>query len=126
VNSGTRLDRWLWAARFYKKRRLATEAVAGGKVQVNGHRAKPGRSVNQGDEICVNHGGIPITVIIQGLSVQRGSASVAQQLFSETEQSVELRQVQIDQQRLIRQAAPRSNKRPDKKGRRDIARFRGR
>jgi len=120
-----RVDRWLWTARFYKTRRLALEAVVGGKVHVSGHRVKPGRRVSVGDELCLNRAGIEMTIVICGLSTQRGPASSAQQLYRETEDSCQLRQSQIEQRRLISQPAPRPDRRPGKKDRRDIARFRG-
>lgn len=126
MEADTRLDRWLWAARFYKTRRLAIDAISTGKVQVNHNRAKPARSLSINDEVTLVRGGIEMTVIILGLSVQRGPASIAQQLYRETEDSIQKRLAQIEQQRLIRLAAPRPDKKPDKKGRRDMAKFRGR
>lgn len=121
-----RLDKWLWAARFYKTRRLAAEAVSGGKVHVNGGRAKPGRSLKTGDELTIRRNGIGMTVIVCGLSEQRGAASVAQQLYQETEDSRKQRVESVEQRRLVRQPAPHPARRPDKKARRDLARFRGR
>lgn len=121
-----RLDKWLWAARFYKTRRLATEAVIGGKVHVNGGRAKPGRSLATGDELTIKRDGIEMTVAVCGLSEQRGPASIAQQLYQETEKSRIQRAELVEMRRLVRQPAPRPASRPGKKARRDIARFRGR
>ena len=121
-----RLDKWLWAARFYKTRRLATDAVSGGKVHVNGGRPKPGRPLKTGDELTIKRNGIGMTVIVRGLSERRGAAPVAQQLYQETEDSRRQRAESIELRRLVRQPAPRPAGRPDKKARRDIARFRGR
>jgi len=126
MDDAVRLDKWLWAARFYKTRRLAIEAVSGGKVHVNGGRAKPGRSLKAGDELTIKRHGIAMTVIVCGLSEQRGPAAVAQQLYRETEASRIQRAESAELQRLVRQPAPRPASRPDKKARRDIARFRGR
>lgn len=121
-----RLDKWLWAARFYKTRRLASEAVAGGKVHVNGGRAKPGRPLKPGDELTVNRPPVEMTITVCGLAERRGSANMAQQLYQESEQSRRRRLETAAQQRVIRQPAPRPPGRPDKKARREIARFRGR
>jgi ribosome-associated heat shock protein Hsp15 len=121
-----RLDKWLWAARIYKTRALASEAVSGGKVYVNGQRVKPGRSVDIGDNLCLTRNGIEMALTICALSDRRGSASIAQSLYEESAQSVAKRQQVIARQRLIGRTAPHPPSRPDKKARRDIARFRGR
>jgi ribosome-associated heat shock protein Hsp15 len=123
---GVRLDKWLWAARFYKTRRLATEAATGGKIHVNGVRAKPGRSLKTGDELTIKRHAMQMVVIVTALSERRGPADVARQLYQETEHSRRRRSEAAAQQRLIRQQAPHPPGRPDKKARRDIARFRGR
>jgi ribosome-associated heat shock protein Hsp15 len=86
-----RLDKWLWAARFFKTRSLAAEAVAGGKVQLNSLRAKPSRTVRIGDEITVRRGPYESTVVVRDLGKQRGPASQAQQLYKETEESKQAR-----------------------------------
>jgi len=121
-----RIDKWLWAARFFKTRSQAAEAVAGGKVHVNGARVKPGRPLLLDDELSLTRNGVSMTVIVRGLSARRGPASVAQQLYRETEHSREQRQADAEQRRLIRQPAPHPDTRPDKKARRDMARFTGR
>src|SRR5689334_5237298 len=82
-----RLDKWLWAARFFKTRSLATEAVAGGKVDVNGERVKPAKSVKPGDEIRLRIGPYEHILIVRALGERRGPASVAQGLYEETEAS---------------------------------------
>ena len=119
-----RVDKWLWAARFYKTRSLATEAVAGGKVEVNGERAKPAKTVKPGDEIRLRLGPYEHILIVRELGERRGPASVAQGLYEETEASRAARQ------RLAAQlaAAPATfvyeeKGRPTKKDRRDLSRF---
>ncbi len=83
-----RLDSWLWAARFFKTRKLATEAIGGGKVHLRGYRSKPGKPVAIGDEIEITKGFEQWTVIVQGLSSKRGSAPIAATLYQETEESI--------------------------------------
>ena len=119
-----RVDKWLWAARFYKTRSLATEAVAGGKVEVNGERAKPAKAVKPGDEVRLRLGPYEHILIVRDLGKRRGPASVAQGLYEETEASRAARQ------RLAAQlaAAPATfvyeeKGRPTKKDRRDLSRF---
>src|SRR5436189_1250146 len=82
-----RLDKWLWAARFYKTRSLATEAVTGGKVDVNGERAKPAKAIKPGDEIRLRLPPYEHALIVRALSERRGPASVAQTLYDETPES---------------------------------------
>ncbi|HZU20697.1 MAG TPA: RNA-binding S4 domain-containing protein [Gaiellaceae bacterium] len=97
-----RLDKWLWAARFYKTRALATEAVLGGHVHLNNARAKPAKDVRVGDELQIRIGTTQWVVEVRGLSDRRGPASVAQALYEERPESVEAR----EQQRLQRRLAP--------------------
>ncbi len=85
--SQTRLDKWLWAARFFKTRGLATDAVTGGKVQVNGGRAKPARPIRIGDEIVIRRGPSTVIVTVRALSDRRGPAAEAVLLYEETEAS---------------------------------------
>ena len=118
-----RIDKWLWAARFFKTRRLAAEAVIGGKVHVNGMRVKPGRAVMLADELLISRDGLLTTIIVRGLSARRGPAPVAQQLYEETEQSRQERERYAEQRKLYRQQAPHPPSRPDKKQRRHIHRF---
>ncbi|HTS54479.1 MAG TPA: RNA-binding S4 domain-containing protein [Burkholderiales bacterium] len=87
----TRVDKWLWAARFYKTRSIAADAVEGGKVLVNGARVKPARALRVGDELQVHTPNAMLTVHIRELSVRRGSATDAARLFIETEESKERR-----------------------------------
>lgn len=98
-----RLDKWLWAARFFKTRALATEAVQGGRVHVNGQRVKPARDVREGDEVQITRpGASPTTVLVRAISDRRGPASEAQKLYEETAESAEAR----EKDRLMRKLAP--------------------
>jgi ribosome-associated heat shock protein Hsp15 len=97
-----RIDKWLWAARFYKTRGLATDAVAGGHVHVNGTRVKPAKDVRVGDEIQIRIGAVEWVLHVRALADRRGPASVAQTLYEETAPSRERR----EEQRLERKAAP--------------------
>ncbi|MDE0421163.1 MAG: S4 domain-containing protein [Gammaproteobacteria bacterium] len=115
-----RLDKWLWAARFYKTRSLAKTAVDGGKVHLNGARTKPAKEVVAGDRLTVTRGIVEQTVIIVGLSARRGSAAVAATLYEETPESVDARE-RLRAERRMRAAGltvPKS--RPNKKQRRAL------
>src|SRR5690348_16001823 len=119
-----RLDKWLWAARFYKHRALATEAVAGGKVEVNGERAKPAKPLKVGDEIRLRLGAYEHIVIVRALSDRRGPASVAQTLYEETPKSKAERERLGEQLRLAPAAFVYEEKgRPTKKDRRQLSDF---
>jgi ribosome-associated heat shock protein Hsp15 len=96
-----RVDKWLWAARFYKTRSLATDAVAGGRVHVNGVRVKPSKEIRVDDELELTFGSLRRTVVVAGLSEKRGPASVAATLYVETPESVAAR----EQHALARRAA---------------------
>lgn len=121
----TRLDKWLWAARFFKTRALATAAVNGGKVHLNGHRVKPSRPVKRKDCYQIQRGSEQIEVIVIDLSSRRGSASVAQTLYEETEASRSRRQDEAEKRRLAAMQRPRSDHKPNKQERRKIRRFTG-
>lgn len=123
VSEKVRLDKWLWAARFFKTRALATEAINGGHVHLNGSRPKPSRPLQVGDELVIRKGREEFTVTVCELSARRGPASVAQQLYREHEESLQKREAQREQRRLEAAAAPQAARRPDKKGRRKIIRF---
>ena len=118
-----RLDKWLWAARFFKTRALATEAINGGHVHLNGSRPKPSRTLKIGDGLIIRRGQDEYHVEVLALSDKRGPASVAQQLYREDEQSRRKRESLAEERRLQVAAEPRPARRPDKKGRRQIIRF---
>ncbi len=116
-----RLDKWLWAARFFKTRKFASEAVQGGHVHVNGKRVKPARQLAVGDQLVITKGLYKFIIQVQALADKRASASIAQTLYSETEDSIkqrELLRMQVKAQAVL---AP--NKRPDKRERAKIIRF---
>lgn len=119
-----RVDKWLWAARFYKTRALATEAVNAGHVHVNGVRTKPARAVRVGDRLQVRKGPYAFVLTVRALSDRRGPASVAQGLYEEEPQSVRAREELAAARRLQAAGAPDSQRRPDKRSRRRIIRFR--
>ncbi|MGY6217265.1 RNA-binding S4 domain-containing protein [Methylolobus aquaticus] len=120
---GVRLDKWLWAARFFKTRQLANEAIAGGKVHLNGQRTKPGKDVTVGAtlEISKDHFSWEITVI--ALSGRRGPAKEAVLLYEETPESLAKRQAEIDRRRAEQASDVVSDGRPNKRDRRLIHRF---
>ena len=118
-----RLDKWLWAARFYKTRSLASEAIKGGKISINGARPKTSREVLIGDTICLRQGYDEKTVIVQALSDKRGSATIAQQLYTETADSIAAREKNKELRQLATAQRPRGEGRPTKRERRHIHRF---
>jgi ribosome-associated heat shock protein Hsp15 len=121
-----RLDKWLWAARFFKTRALASEAIAGGKVQVNGDRAKRARSLQVGDEVRVRQGVYEYLVTVRALSARRGPASEAAGLYQETQASRVAREAIALQLKTLHSAFIPERGRPTKKDRRDINRLKGR
>ncbi|MDE2459938.1 MAG: RNA-binding protein [Gammaproteobacteria bacterium] len=118
-----RLDKWLWAARFFKTRALASAAVAGGKVHVNSARVKPAHALHMGDTLAITRAGDRWEITVQGLAVKRGPASEAQRLYAESAASRELRARHAELRKLAAFASPASPRRPDKKSRRLIHRF---
>ena len=118
---GVRIDKWLWAARFYKTRSLACDEVTKHRVQINGQDVKPAREVRVGDTLTVRQGAITKTVTVKGLSSMRGPAPVAQQLYEETAESVALRAKLAEQNRLAFEPAHSiEHGRPTKRDRRQI------
>lgn len=117
-----RLDKWLWAARFFKTRSLAAEAIEGGKVQVNGDRAKRAKQLAPGDEVRIRQGPYEHIVIVRALSARRGSATVAAELFEETAASKATREALAAQMKAM---FGQSEGRPTKKDRRDLGRLKG-
>ena len=120
-----RVDKWLWAARFFKTRSLASEAVAGGKVEVNGERAKPAKPVRPGDEVRFRTGPYEYVLVVRGLAERRGSATVAATLYEERAESRAARERVAGQLRLGAAAWTYEEKgRPTKRDRRALERFR--
>ncbi len=120
-----RLDKWLWAARFFKTRALAAEAVNGGHVHVEGQRVKPSKALRVGMTVEVVQNGIPRQVVVRGLAARRGPAKVAQTLYEETPESIARRERLLEMRRLER-AGLVVHERPDKRGRRQLRRLKGR
>ncbi|HKV96579.1 MAG TPA: S4 domain-containing protein [Gammaproteobacteria bacterium] len=118
-----RLDKWLWCARFFKTRALATAAVAGGKVHVDGTRAKASHAVRIGERLEITRGPERFEIVVCGVSRRRGPAGEAQRLYAETAASVALRTRHAELRKLAALASPAPAKRPDKKSRRLIHRF---
>ena len=115
-----RLDKWLWAARFYKTRNIAKEAIDGGKVHLNGQRCKPGKEPKVGDTIKLRTGWDERTVLVKALSTKRQQAELAKQLYEETTQSLQAREAAAAQRKALRGAQPKPEQRPDKKQRREL------
>jgi ribosome-associated heat shock protein Hsp15 len=116
-----RLDKWLWAARFFKTRTLAVEAVEGGRVSVNGERSKPAKELKVGDEVSIRRPPFEHVITVRELSDKRGPATVAAALFAETEESRARRTVLAAEMKSLPQ--PRFKGRPTKKTRRDYERW---
>lgn len=123
ANSTLRIDKWLWAARFYKTRGLAASAVNGGKVRVNGQRAKSAKRIGTGDELSITRGPYEYCVRVLELSAHRGPAAEAAKLYVENPASADKRRQLATQLKLERAAGERPPGRPDKRQRRHIIRF---
>lgn len=119
----TRLDKWLWAARFYKTRVLAAEAINGGHVRLNDQRPKPGARLQIGDRLVVRKGSFRYEVTVCELTDRRGPASAAQQLYEEDAASREQREAEMAARREFARLNPRPKHKPDKRERRKIIRF---
>jgi ribosome-associated heat shock protein Hsp15 len=122
----TRVDKWLWAARFYKTRSLAAEAVAGGKVQVNGERVKRAKPLQVNDEIRIRQGPYEYLLIVRALSDRRGPASQAAALYEEKSESRAAREALALQLKSLHSAFVLERGRPTKRDRREINRLKGR
>ena len=121
----TRLDKWLWAARFFKHRSAATEAVEGGKVKLNGVAVKPARDVKAGDRLDITIAEDTRTVLVRAIADKRGSATVAQALYAETAESIEARERARDLRKFAAAPGADLHGRPTKRDRRRIDRFGG-
>lgn len=122
-NGRVRIDRWLWAARFFKTRTLATEAVSGGKVHIGGQRTKPSHTVHPGEILQIQRGFDEYVVKVESLSVRRGPAREAVLLYEETAESRQRREERAEQRRLQRLVEPAPIGRPTKQDRRRIVHF---
>ena len=121
--SRVRIDKWLWAARFYKTRSLAADAVEGGKAQLNGERVKPAKAIKVGDALAIRNGHFLWEVTVLALSERRGSATEAAKLYSESEHSRKEREEKTALLKIERQSNPFPGGRPTKKARRQIIKF---
>jgi len=125
-DQGQRLDKWLWAARFFKTRTLAAEAIAGGRVQVEGERVKPARRVRPGARVRIRKGALEWEVLVHALSPARRPAAEAAALYEETPESAARRLAIRDERRRGLGAPEPLPGRPDKRARRELRRLRGR
>jgi ribosome-associated heat shock protein Hsp15 len=123
AEGGIRLDKWLWAARFFKTRQLATEAINGGKVHLDGQRTKPGRTIRPGTRLTIHKGSLSWEVRVTGVSKQRRPAAEAAALYEEDEASRLRRQEQVRARREEGAAVAPRGGRPSKRDRRLIHRF---
>jgi len=120
-----RIDKWLWAARFYKTRALASKACDLGRIRSNGIEAKPARDVRVGDRLQIKNEGGDFEINVVALSEIRGPAAVAQQLYHETDASKEARARAAQERKAMQEFAPLPERRPSKRDRRRIIQFRG-
>nr|WP_136250872.1 ribosome-associated heat shock protein Hsp15 [Ningiella ruwaisensis] len=121
--AGVRLDKWVWAARFCKTRSLARDLIAAGKITYNGQRAKPSRIAEAGAVVKIPAGFDVKTVVIEKVEEKRQSAPLAQQMYTETQESIELRERNAEARKLSAFHSPKPDSRPDKKQRRQIIKF---
>ncbi|WP_333012903.1 ribosome-associated heat shock protein Hsp15 [Kluyvera sichuanensis] len=120
---GVRLDKWLWAARFYKTRAVAREMIEGGKVHYNEQRSKPSKVVELNAQLTLRQGNDERTVVVKGITEQRRPATEAVSLYEETAESIEKREKVALARKLNALTMPHPDRRPDKKERRDLMRF---
>ncbi|MCE2870308.1 MAG: RNA-binding S4 domain-containing protein [Oxalobacteraceae bacterium] len=118
MSETVRIDKWLWAARFFKTRTLAADAVERGRVTLNGDRCKTSRNLNPGDLLDIDNGSSEWQIRVIGLSDQRGSAPIARQLYEETSDSILRREQQTEQRKLFTEPAEAIRGRPTKRDRR--------
>jgi len=118
-----RIDKWLWAARFFKTRSAAQQAIEGGKVKLNGERTKPAKDVKTGDELAIQIGAYEWTIKVLQLSAQRGPAPVARTLYEESEESRTRRALEVEKRRRFHEPAMARKGRPTKRDRRDLERW---
>ena len=118
-----RIDKWLWAARFYKTRALAVQAVEAGQVRLGGERVKPAHVLRTGDTVSVRKGGLVWDIEVVALSDRRGSAAIAAQLYRETAESNAARIAELEQRKAAEQSQPRFSGRPTKRQRRKLEDF---
>lgn len=121
-----RMDKWLWAARFFKTRAMASRACDLGRIDSNGFRAKPAREVRAGDRLVIENDAGRFEIDVLGVSHMRGPAAVAQTLYRETDASREARLRMAEERKAMQQYAPLPERRPSKRDRRRIIQFRGR
>ena len=122
----TRIDKWLWAARFFKTRSAAQQAVEGGRVQLNGERTKPARELRIGDGLVIHIGGYEWVIAVARLTDRRGSATIARTLYEEDPASHARRQEQVASRKLMSEPAAGRHGRPTKRDRRQLERWRRR
>jgi ribosome-associated heat shock protein Hsp15 len=125
IMDSIRIDKWLWAARFFKTRALASKACDLGRILSNGHEAKPSREIRVGDKLEVKNEGGDFQIEVLSLSQMRGPAAVAQTLYRESEASVAARHKLAAERKAMQQFAPLPERRPSKRDRRRIIHFRG-
>ena len=123
MSESVRVDKWLWAARFYKTRALAREAVKGGKVQLDGNRVKPGRTLKSGDCLTIRRGDDEYRITVTDLGDRRLAAALAQEKYREDPDSKARREAAAAQRKADYQARAERQRRPDKRQRRQIVRF---
>ena len=122
-DNSLRLDKWLWAARFFKTRSLATQAVNGGKVQIDDKRVKPARPVSPGSRIRIRKGTLEWEIIVRQICSQRRPAAEAITLYEELPESIERREALLEKRRLVHQSRYLDPGRPTREGRRDLMRL---
>jgi len=123
MSEGSRIDKWLWGARFFKTRSLARDAVAGGKVELNGHTVKPGRNLKPGDRLAIQRGDERWLITVADITDKRVSAELAVMRYSEDPASTEARAKLAEQRKLDREGGTLPGARPDKRQRRQIIDF---